>query len=426
MNPGFQEGRRPRANAVASLAHTGHVSPLGRRPGLGFAAHGQHPGTASRPGPQPISASMAAAVNRRNAATEKIVSHVLRKVSDQVQLPSLPFSAYQPGAPGRSPWVKGTDINGQTWYRTQVQELWVYSHAIDRWGTREFKVYNPKTKAWASFTPQGYIADKEQGQAVASATGEFGRVYANTLGTIVVVATGGVALEAGAGTVAMEYAAPFMTEEILTGAGIRAGTDAGVQLISGFATGKGSAWQRTKYAVANVNATSIIVAALINTEGMRLPTNWFAKTGVKMLIAGGTAAAGNLVTVSIANIGTYGTGWHGVDFHDSDERNNFFIGVGLSAGLDVGKEYATDFLAPSVAKFTRRTIASASGRALMPTLRPVNAKLMTWPTSFGIGTVSEIRKKRWEKNKEEEKKAAAATKRANQVIGKNINHDLYK
>lgn len=145
-----------------------------------------------------------------------------------------------------------------------------------------------------------------------------------------------------------------------------------------------------------------------------------------MLIAGGTAAAGNLVTVSVANIDTYGTGWHGVSFHDSDERNNFFIGVGLSAGLDVGKEYATDLLAPSVVKFTRRAIASASGRAVMPTLHPVNAKLMTWPTSFGIGTVSEIRKKNWEKNKEEEKKAAAAAKKAGRVIGKSTSHDLHK
>jgi hypothetical protein len=375
---------------------------------------------------RPTSANIATSVSRRNAATEKVVNQVIRKISDQVRVPSLPFSAYQPGTPGRAPWVKGTDLNGQNWYRTQVQELWVYSHAIDRWGTREFKVYNPKTKAWASFTPQGYIADKEQGRAIASSTGEFGRVYANTLGTIVVVATGGVALEAGAGTVAMEYAAPFLTEEVLTGAGIRAGTDAGIQLISGFATGKGSALERSKYAVANLNGTSIVVAALINTESMRLPANRLAKAGVKMLIAGGTAAAGNLVTVSAANLETYGTRWHGVDFHDSDERSNFFIGVGLSAGLDVGKEYATEWLAPTVAKFTRRAIASASGRALLPTLRPVNAKLMAWPTSFGIGTVSEIRKKNWEKNKEEEKKAADAAKKAGRVIGRNTSYSLPK
>lgn len=232
------------------------------------------------------------------------------------------------------------------------------------------------------------------------------------------VATGGIALEAGAGTVAMEYAAPFLTEEVLTGAGIRAGTDTGIQLISGFATGKESAWKRSKYAVKNVNATSIIVAALINTEGMRLPTNWFAKTGIKMLIAGGTAAAGNLVTVSVANKRLYGTGWHGVDFHDHEERNNFFIGVGLSAGLDVGKEYATDLLAPTVAKLTHRAIASASGRALMPTLRPVTARLVTWPTSFGIGTVSEIRKKNWENKKEKDKKALEkATGKAGRVLG---------
>lgn len=94
MNPAFQKGHRPRANAVASLAHTGHASPMGRRPGVGFAAHGQQPGPAARPGPRPLSANMAATVHRRNAATEKVVNQVIRKISDQMRLPSLPFSAY--------------------------------------------------------------------------------------------------------------------------------------------------------------------------------------------------------------------------------------------------------------------------------------------------------------------------------------------
>jgi hypothetical protein len=220
---------------------------------------------------------------------------------------------------------------------------------------------------------------------------------------VVVVATGGIALEAGAGTVALEYAAPFMTKEVLTGAAVRAGTDAGVQLLSGFATGEGSFMDRSIYAVRNLNGTSIVIAALINTEGMRLPTNKWAKVGVQMLFAGSTAAAGNLVTVSLANKDKYGTGWHGVNLHDQQERSDFFIGVGMSAVLDVGKEYTANFLAPGIARLTRFSIAGASGRAVPATLRAVTTKRLTLPTAFGIGTISETKKKSWENARQAER-----------------------
>lgn len=402
MLPTFQEGRRPRPNAHASLLNTGHTNPQARRPGSGAAQHAHQAGPAARPGPRPLATGQAVSTNARNAQTRRAVQQVLRQVQDLMR---LPYATYRPGTAGRAPWQETHDEFGQLWYATRVKELWVYSHEINHWGDQEFMIANPQTGTRVYFTPAGYVSAKQQIQGTASATGEFGRVYGNTLGVIVTIATGGVALEAGAGTVAMEYAAPFMTKEVLTGAAVRAGTDTGVQLLSGFATGEGSFADRSIYAVRNLNGTSIIVAALINTEGMRLPANKFAKVGVKLLFAGSTAAAGNLVTVSLANKDKYGTGWHGVDLHNADERSDFFIGVGLSAELDVGKEYATEFLAPGLAKLARRSIAGASGRAMPAVLRSVTTQRISWPTAFGIGTTSEIRKKSWEKAKEAQKEA---------------------
>lgn len=60
----------------------------------------------------------------------------------------------------------------------------------------EFKLYNPRTKVWVEFKPVGYIPGKDAFRATASATGEFGRVYGNTLAvTAASFATLGIAAE---------------------------------------------------------------------------------------------------------------------------------------------------------------------------------------------------------------------------------------
>jgi hypothetical protein len=124
------------------------------------------------------------------------MQQIVSRAKSLVRLPTLPYAAYKPNTSGRNPWTKGTDIDGQTWFRTQVQELWVYSHQIDRYGTMEFRVYNPQTQMWAAFIPAGYISGKNEFNAIASATGEFGRVYGNTLAaTAVTLGTFGVAAE---------------------------------------------------------------------------------------------------------------------------------------------------------------------------------------------------------------------------------------
>ena len=44
------------------------------------------------------------AVNQRNAQSERAVRQLLRHTADEARLPTLPYAAYRPGAPGRDPW----------------------------------------------------------------------------------------------------------------------------------------------------------------------------------------------------------------------------------------------------------------------------------------------------------------------------------
>lgn len=399
----FQEELFARPNSLAALAPSGRPHPGARRPLAGAVQQAHRPGLAARPGPQPLSArqAVAVAVNQRNAKTEQAVR-------DMLHLLTVPYAAYQPGAPGRAPWQDTQDVFGQTWAATQVDHVWVYSHVINAKGDQEFTVVNPRTGYRVIFTPRGYYSGQFNG--IASATGEFGRVYANTLGVIVVEATGGVALEAGAWGLAAEYAALYVTKEAVTGFGIRAGRDFGIQLVSGFITSKGSFWKRGKTSLANVNGSSILLAGILNTEGLEL------KLPAKLLMTAGTAAAGNLVTMIYANRKKHGSFVHGVDLHDQRERNDFLIGVGASGLLDVGTEFGTNILAPWVAPWVARSargiIATSAGRAVPATLRAVRATRFVLPLSFGIGTVTETGKKAWEHNKEEKEEAEKRGKAA--------------
>ena len=392
----FQEGISARPNALAALANTGRPHPGARRPLAGAVQQVHRPELATRPGPQPLSARQAVAVHQRNAQTERAMRQMLH-------LLTVPYASYKPGAPGRDPWQNTQDDFGQIWAVTEVDHVWVYSHEINQKGDQEFIVANPRTGIRVHFRPPGYYGGQFNG--IASATGEFGRVYANTLGVVVVVATGGVALEAGAWGVAAEYAAPYVTKEAVTGFGIRAGRDFGIQLISGFVTSKGSFLDRGTGALFNINGSSILLAGILNTGGLEL------KLPAKLLMATGIAAAGNLVTVKYANIEKHGSLVYGVDLHDHKERNEFLIGVGVSGLLDVGTEFGTGLLAPHAARLARGIMATSAGRAVPATLRAVRATRFILPLSFGIGTVAETGKKTWEYNKEAHEEAEGKTKK---------------
>ena len=100
----FQEGIPARPNALAALANTGRPHPRARRPQNGAVQQAHRPELATRPGPQPLTARQAMAVNQRNAQSERAVRQLLRHTADEARLPTLPYAAYRPGAPGRDPW----------------------------------------------------------------------------------------------------------------------------------------------------------------------------------------------------------------------------------------------------------------------------------------------------------------------------------
>ena len=86
----------------------------------------QQPALATRP--EPLTARQAVAGNQRNAQSERAVRQLLRHADDEARLPTLPYAAYRPGAPGRDPWQETKDDFGQTWYATQVEYTRVYAH----------------------------------------------------------------------------------------------------------------------------------------------------------------------------------------------------------------------------------------------------------------------------------------------------------
>lgn len=247
MMPSFQEGRRPRANTVASLANTGHVHPLARRPAGGAMQHAHSLGPASRPGPKPLSAQQIMTVNRQNAATQRAAMQTAKRTVDVVQrIKAVPYSEYDPRK--KTGWEMTVDSSGATgWERKRVGELWVFSRIIDAWGSREFMVFNPQNGHHVAFVPAGHISAKREIQNIASATGVFGKHAEQfTYATAITLGTGGLGGAAG-----------------LTGVGVRAimgrmVVDATTQFAGGLMAHDLS----FKDALEEVNLTSTFLAGL--------------------------------------------------------------------------------------------------------------------------------------------------------------------
>ena len=85
----------------------------------------------------------------------------------------------------------------------------------------------------------------------------------------------------------------------------------------------------------------------------------------------------------------------------------------MSGWLDVGTEFGAGLLAPHAARLARSVIATSAGRAGPATLRAVRATCFILPFSFGIGTVSEVREKGWERSQEAREEAGELAKKRN-------------
>jgi len=148
--------------------------------------------------------------------------------------------------------------------------LWVFATTLpDGWGDHVYFVFNPDTGALLEFRPESALpghrgaSHKAQVQAIAAYTGRMGGYLEKTY---LAAALGGfgaaVALEAGGYYVLTEQVAPFVSRTTVRiwevgkpfaksalnrardGFMLRAGTDLGIQLSSGFAMGNGSALER--------------------------------------------------------------------------------------------------------------------------------------------------------------------------------------
>jgi hypothetical protein len=126
-----------------------------------------------------------------------------------------------------------------------------------------------------------------------------------------------------------------------------------------------------------------VVAGIISTDGAQL------SSAAKWLVAGGSAAAGNLVTISQDNKTKYGGYWHGVDFSDFNQVDGFAFSVVLGAILDRSKEKLAEALTEKVA----HQVAQASGRALQVAGRYVSIKRVPLGNAFGIRVAFDSGKK---------------------------------
>ncbi|MGI4737736.1 MAG: hypothetical protein ACRYG7_21420 [Janthinobacterium lividum] len=426
MPLGSPLGRPLRANAVASLAGTGHLSPAGRRPVGGAGQHAHLPGPAVRPGPRPVSARQAAAINAQNARLQQEVAQTIAECQRAVatsnsqlqrRVQSLPFGQYDfdHRQPGRTDHQEAIQLPG-TYRETEVTRyaagaLWIYATSLhDGWGDRQYFVYNPQTGNILHFTPEASLAAKDRlyasqrarFQGTAAGTGVAGGYLEK--GFLVVaggMAGGAILLEVGGSALVMEEVLPAVQRTVVQawqltkpglaaygrqaakGVGTRIGTDLGIQVTSGALTSHGTLLERGKQVASGINGMSLVVAGIISTDGAQL------SSAAKWLVAAGSAAAGNLVTVSQDNNTRYGGYWHGVDFSDFNQVNGFAFSVVVGSILDRSKEKLAEALTGKMA----HRVAQVSGRAIQVADRYLSIKRIPLGNAFGIGAALDTGKK---------------------------------
>lgn len=443
MSPNFQEGRRPRANAVASLTNTGYTHPLSRRPVAGAVQQAHRPGVASRPGPRPLSARQTATINAQNARIRREVAQTIAECQRAVaasnrqavrQAQSLAFSQYDfDKRPGEH-----TEMQLPGTYQTidarryRAGSLWIYAAELHNgWGDHQYFVYNPQTGAMLHFKPEASITDPKKQlyaskqariQGTAEVTGRVGTHLQYVYGGLALGGFGAaVAAEAGgyyfitdqvAPTVARVYTqqvaptvarvsvqayrvvAPVVrnyVQKAAKGAIGRMATDAVFQYGTGYIAADPARGSKAEQAFNQVNGTSIIAAGLISTDG------W--SKGAKFLTALGSSAATNLVTVSRGNSQKDNSFWHVANLSDQQERSDYATNVMLGVVFDQVKEHGSEYIGEQAARLLKEHTLPGAGTIGSTLGRWLTKERVTLTTGFIIGGTPETIKKQGENKK---------------------------
>ena len=436
MLSSYQEGRRARPNAGASLLGNGHLSPLGRHPQAGAVQYAHRPGPTSRSGPAPASARQIAAHNARQSQTKRAVDQLYvecqRAIQDSNariarQAASLSLTRLEAHRPERHGNGQNVEIAIPGTFTTvdalryREGNLWIYTTALgNSFQDHVYYVYNPETKVILEFKPAG-ASREAQFKNIAAHTGRVGGYIEKTYLATALGAVGlAAAVEVGGYYLITEEAMPFLSRVAVRGLKVgrplaqaafdrardgffvRAGTDLGTQLGAGFIMNKGSVWERAKLAAYGVNITSVFIAGVVNTEGLNLGKL------AKWLVPAGSAAVSNGFSGSFENIEKHKSYFHLVDLSNGQEAAKYAFNIILGTLLDKGR----DGLVEKGAKKAAARIAHASGKTEGVALRYVKITKMTLYPNLGLATGFESGKKRleqrWESHNEEVKKEEAA------------------
>ncbi len=415
MLSSYQEGRRARPNAVASLTGNGHLSPHSRHLKAGAVQYAHRPGPTSRPGPAPASARQIAAQHASQSQTKRYVDQMQDECQRAVQesnaytirqAASISLSqleAHRPERHGDGQHVEiaipGTFRSADA-LRYRQGNLWIYATTFgDGWQDHVYYVYNPETKVILEFKPAG-ASRGAQLKNIAAYTGRVGGYIEKTYLVVAVGAVGlAAAAEVGGYYWATEEAIPFLSRvsmrawqvakpaisqyarKAAKGAFARVFIDGTTQLVSGSIAKDGDLLE----AFYGINYTSLFLSAAVNTQELKL--------GAKLLVGTVSAALSNGLSASAENYNKDGNPFHLVKLNNRYQVLGYIGAVAWSVPFDLLKDIGGEKGAKLLSEQAIELAKHSSGRVLKAIVRTVSEKQVSLGLVVTLGTAFELPKK---------------------------------
>lgn len=419
MISSYQEGRRARPNAVASLTGNGHLSPHGRHPKAGAVQYAHRPGPTSRPGPAPASARQIAAQHASQSQAKRIVDQIqaecqraIRQSNAEVirQASSISLTTLEAHRPERHGDAQDVEIGvpgtfgGINALRSHDGNLWIYASALgNNFNDHAYYVYNPDTKVMLGFKPDG-PSHEEQFRSIAAYTGRMGGYIEKTYLVVAVGAVGAAAAaEAGAYYWATEEAVPFLSRVSMRAWQVakpaisqyarkaakwalwRMGIDGTTQVVTGAIAGKGDLLDRAEQGLFGMNFISLLLSAGVSTEELKL--------GAKLLVGTASAAISNGMSVRFENYSKDGNLLHFVKLNNRYQVLGYVGAVAWSVPFDLLKDIGAEKWTKQLSKGALAAAKGGSGRVMNVLVRTVSKKQVSLGITLALGTVFELPKK---------------------------------